>query len=314
MAWPEVYANRQGKEEYRRVPEWVFDFDYLSIIGCGRELHRRIRRQLAHAFSDVAIKQQEAILVKYVDVLMVKLDQQTQGGKTVNIVDWFNFMSFDIIGELAYSESFHSLEGSDYHPWVLSIFSGIRGSSFLRFLKQYWPLAPIIKALRINTDINLSVDNLKQTADMTMSRLQTGPKEKRPGFTDFVDYMLRPNSNGAPGMSPNEVVLNTPILILAGSETTGTGLAGLLYHLSVNPRTYQTLTEEIRSTFPCEEDVDLVGVGKLQYLRACIDEVLRMYPPAASLVPRLSPGDMITEKWVPKGVSLSGNKSTPAIE
>lgn len=57
-------------------------------------------------------------------------------------------------------------------------------------------------------------------------------------------------------------------------------MCALLFYLSRNPRCYGRLAEEVRSTFQLGSEIK--GGSKLQgcvYLRACIDESLRLAPP-----------------------------------
>lgn len=72
-----------------------------------------------------------------------------------------------------------------------------------------------------------------------------------------------------------------PELILnIGGESVSTTICGLLFYLSRNPHAYKKLAKEIRSTF--KTDSEIRGGPQLsgcQYLRACIDEALRMSPP-----------------------------------
>lgn len=62
--------------------------------------HTRMRKLIAHAFSDTALLEQSSILTKYFDLLVERLKQQIDGPEKgrVNIVGWFNFITFDIIG------------------------------------------------------------------------------------------------------------------------------------------------------------------------------------------------------------------------
>lgn len=64
-----------------------------------------------------------------------------------------------------------------------------------------------------------------------------------------------------------------------GSDTTSTTLSALFHYLSHNPRCYSRLCQEIRSTFLQEEDIRSgLQLSRCTYLRACLDETLRMSP------------------------------------
>lgn len=65
--------------------------------------------------------------------------------------------------------------------------------------------------------------------------------------------------------------------------------------------------EEIRSTFPSEQQINYEGVQKLPYMNACIEEGLRVHPPVPTGLLRTVPkgGDTIDGYWVPEGTSVA---------
>lgn len=114
---------------------------------------------------------------------------------------------------------------------------------------------------------------------------------------------MRKNRDGEHGMLEHEMIANSPLLVLAGSETTATALSGFFFYLVRNPEVYRTLVDEIRGAFQSEEDISMRTCTPLEYLGATLEETLRMYPPAALTPPRVSNGDKIGGYYLPKDVS-----------
>jgi hypothetical protein len=79
-----------------------------------------------------------------------------------------------------------------------------------------------------------------------------------------------------------------------------------------SPEKLQRVTQEVRDAFPTFEDVTISKLSQLSYLQACIEEGLRMYPPVASGLPRVTPegGAKICGQWVPSGVSRQSSNSS----
>lgn len=98
-------------------------------------------------------------------------------------------------------------------------------------------------------------------------------------------------------------------MIIGGSETTATLLAGVTYLLLSNPVALQRLTVEVRSTFQSEQEITMTSVNQLTYMLACLNEALRVYPPVPVGLPRVTPagGRTILGRFVPQGVS-AGNQ------
>lgn len=44
---------------------------------------------------------------------------------------WYNYATFDIIGDLAFGSDFGCLASSNYHPWVSIIFGAIKAAGQL---------------------------------------------------------------------------------------------------------------------------------------------------------------------------------------
>lgn len=82
------------------------------------------------------------------------------------------------------------------------------------------------------------------------------------------------------------------------SDTTAATLTCLFYNLATHPEVYKTLQREVDTFFAGEEaGPDTGSLGKLEYLQACIDESLRLFPPVASGLQRQTP---------PQGIHAAG--------
>ena len=98
-----------------------------SIINADHEEHQRYRRTLAPGFSDFSMRKQEPLITKYVDLLLERLAEGCNNGMTaLNMEAWYNWTTFDVIGNLVFGQSFGCLERRDYHPWIAFILEGTR--------------------------------------------------------------------------------------------------------------------------------------------------------------------------------------------
>jgi hypothetical protein len=142
QAWKDIYghhgAYEMAKDDnfYRTLGKRVPD----SIITADRAEHSMLRRQLSHGFSDRSMRDQEPIIGTYVDLLMRRLEEHSENGsKPVDMRSWFNFATFDIIGNLGFGSDFGCLENSHYHPWVDAIANNLKESAMFRVLIKALP-------------------------------------------------------------------------------------------------------------------------------------------------------------------------------
>ena len=84
--------------------------DTPQIVAANGETHARIRRLMSHAFSDKALRSQESLMKHYINLLITRLREKCAKGEAVDIVEWLNFTTFDLIGDLAFGESFGSFD------------------------------------------------------------------------------------------------------------------------------------------------------------------------------------------------------------
>lgn len=283
-AWKTIYGHRAaGQETFPkdRLAYRPSKSGHPHIVNSNDDDHRRQRRLLAHAFSEKALRGQEDIMRHYVDLLIRKLTERAHEGKVVDIVQWYNFTTFDLIGDLAFGEPFGCLERGVYHPWVAAIFQNVKLAVFTEPIQRY-PALKALVSLFIPPKLARSREEHWALSEQTVKRRLASGNVSR---EDFTSYILRHNDEK--GMSTGEIVENANILIIAGSETTATQLSGATFHLLTNRDKYDKLVKEIRSSFASEDEITLLGVNNLEYMNAVFEESFRMcmIPPAAPCSP-----------------------------
>lgn len=74
-----------------------------------------------------------------------------------------------------------------------------------------------------------------------------------------------------------------------------------MHHLVLHPDVLVKLQDEIDEYKNTHDEYDLVSLSNLQYLQACIDESLRLYPVVPSGVPRMTPpeGLQLDDVYIP---------------
>lgn len=94
---------------------------------------------------------------------------------------------------------------------------------------------------------------------------------------------------------------------VTGSDTSSTTLASLFFYLSRYPEVYDKVSKEVRKVFSSPDEVCIgPALNSCTYLRACLDESLRMAPAVASAPWRevTSAGALIDGCRVPAGYDV----------
>ncbi|KAK4167838.1 cytochrome P450 [Cladorrhinum sp. PSN259] len=278
QAWKDIYGHRTGSHDVPEHPKAETFYQGIPgisrhIINAGREEHSLLRRGLAHGFSDKAIRSQEVLVAHYVDLLLERLHENCASGNVpIEMVKWYNWTTFDIIGDLVFAESFGCLEEQRFHPFVYMILDSIRFSGFgLGF--NYLGLHAIVATMASLGSFQRAFYILLQGLRAKIQKRLDNPVVRN----DLFEGLVKRRKDWNLDMSKLEI--NAAILVVAGSETTATILSGVTYLLLQNPAALDKVTREVRSAFASADEINFTSVNKLTYMVACLSEALRRYPP-----------------------------------
>lgn len=266
---------------------------------------------MSNSFTEDSLRTQHPLIHHHADTLVAKLYQHAvasdglSNDAPVNMTDWLNFFTMDVIGDLAFGEPFGCLEAGEYHSWVRTLFSYLKGMS-IAAAPRYYPSAEFLFQKMIPKSIVEGQRRHTQYANERINR-RLDMKIDRP---DFMTPFMR-NNIDFENMSRDEILSTFNFIIVGGSETTATTLTGIFNHLAKNERIMQRLCAEIRTKYLREEDITIASITGLPYLEAVLNEGLRMCNPIPGGLPRMVPegGDTYCGVYLPGGVS---NSSRPA--
>ncbi|KAK8071332.1 cytochrome P450 [Apiospora hydei] len=274
-----------------------------SVIGAPRDKHRALRSVLSHGFSASRMLDQQPIIMRYIDLLVERLREKskTEKGEAQNMVLWYNYATFDIIGDLSFGESFGCLESSTLHPWVAVVFSWLKLNAHMVQFRRTVPwLLDIVDSVLGRMATEQVKEHMGYVRGKLTKRLNT--VTDRP---DFVDSMLRTDKAGL-SLTRTQLEENANLFIVAGSETTATTLSFTSWLLLTHPHIMTKVTDELFATFSRDEEIDLSSVNQLKYMVAMFEESLRLFPPVPVTVPRITPpgGRQICGEQIPENTKL----------
>lgn len=139
---------------------------------------------------------------------------------------------------------------------------------------------------------------------------QQGTTHTRQDFFHFLYHATDPET-GQRGFPLQELYGECESLIIAGADTTAIVLSALLFYLARHPDVQARLAREIDTTFAQQGGSRAIQAGAAlhgcTYLRAVIQEALRMTPPVSAEPSRevLAGGTTIEGIFFPAGVHVS---------
>ncbi|CAO1604329.1 orf9b protein [Xanthoria calcicola] len=215
----------------------------------------------------------------------------------LNMTVWFEMLAFDILGEMAFGESFHCVEAGQPHPWQQMIASHLFLITVVYNLRRY-PVARWL-GMKLLPPLTKGVQerHTKYSRDKIASRMTSCAPRK-----DFLSDIIERTKAGE--LSTEELTAHASTLVIAGGETVAAFLAAVTFYLCKAPLVLRKLQQEIRTNFPTYALIDSSRALQLPYLQAVIREGLRIYPPSPQGLPRVSPSAAVDGCWVPKGTEV----------
>lgn len=117
-SWKAIYGHASaGKQPIKSKFYDMYGSAYNSLcIGSERDpkKHSGMKRNLSAAFSTQALLEQEDVIQGSVDGFIEKIRSLPEArAKGLNMTHWFEMVSFDVLGEMAFGESFHAVQDGE---------------------------------------------------------------------------------------------------------------------------------------------------------------------------------------------------------
>ncbi|RDW77740.1 cytochrome P450-10 [Coleophoma cylindrospora] len=309
QAWEDIYGHRVGHPNFHKDPVHVGSVEPVvgvtTLTMADDENHARQRRALAHSFSQKALVDQEDIIQDYVSMFIRHLSRMSDDREAFNMVNWLNFTTFDIIGDLAFGEPFGCLESGQFHFWVSLIFEAVKAGAIEQATRRFATAGSAFQNFLLKCIPSTIRDNRRNHLKFSTEKVMRRLANKNTDHKDFIWYILKQREKF--NLNQDEIIVNSALFIVAGSETTANALSGMLARLIYNPDVYAKLCAEIRGAFKEEKDIRYEALSALPYLNAVIEEGLRIHPPVPTGLLRTVPkeGDTVDGYWVPGGTAVS---------
>ncbi|CEN60762.1 hypothetical protein ASPCAL03195 [Aspergillus calidoustus] len=239
--------------------------------------HARLRKIWDRAFNTKALREYSPRVRHHAVRLHEVIEQSIRTAQPLDLAQWFNYYSFDVMGDLAFGKSFNMLADGRDHSFVSMIHDNMRYVGHLGPLVWLFPLFTRIPVL-----------NWEDLRFWRFVGEQITERRKNPPTSPDVFHWILDgygdSINTPKGMFALEA--EAELVIVAGSDTTAATLTNATFELIRNPDQITKLRAEfdhLNKDLAALTPEDLV---KLPHLNAIINETLRLYPPVPSGVQR----------------------------
>ncbi|KAI0199420.1 cytochrome P450 [Astrocystis sublimbata] len=234
--------------------------------------HRPKRRLISQLLSDQSMRQFEPTMSDRINMFLKQLLKSSS--EPVNMTPTCRHLGLEIAGLLGFGYDLN-LQRDDRHRYLTRAIT--LGNYRVNACLQY---ARFIQ-LPIVGIMNLLPNSLRgKLMGMISTMITTRLAEPVDARHDLLSVFHSTSDMDVRNLRQGQLWTEAVFFFVAGGETIATALAATFFYLSRNEECYKKLAEEIRSTFSSGAEIRTGSrLSGCRYLRACIDESLRMSPP-----------------------------------
>jgi cytochrome P450 len=304
-----------------RAKLWMVRILGEGVLLAEGDEHVHQRKALAPGFSISSIRALAPIFWQKA-LLLSKLwkDEMLKAGmttKSIEVLEWLNRTTLDIIGEAGFGTDINSLENPEtpLREAYRLVFAFDLGSRVLHGLQAFIPSTKYIPA-KMNRDMEAARNIILNRATEIIKEKE-GQAQAHSKHNDIIALISKDNlkkkAAGEEGLSLETMRDQVMTFLGAGHDTTATGVAWTLHLLSKYPKVQTRLREEVREYMPFlfHEDTryDPIELGKvdadkLPYLDNVCRESLRYIPPIPMTVRQSLEDDTLGPYLVPAGTVI----------
>ncbi|XP_042041117.1 cytochrome P450 71A6-like [Salvia splendens] len=245
-----------------------------------------------HLLSSKRVQSYRHVREEETSLMVEKIRELGASSKPVNMNALIQSLTNDVISRVAMGKKYGL--GSDTREIYAEF-------GLLLSIVPLWEYIPCLSWTRRFDGLDKRVERVAKEMDKFLESVlqEHRVRERRDGDggdLDFVDILLdfqRENATRSPieDDSIKGIVLD---MFAAGTDTSFTTLEWAMSELIRNPKTMNTLQNEVREVAGSKEEINEQDLDKMPYLKAVLKENLRMHPP----VPVLSPRELIKDTKV----------------
>ncbi|PQE05317.1 cytochrome P450 protein [Rutstroemia sp. NJR-2017a BVV2] len=252
----------------------------INIFGTlDREPHRQKRKIYGQVLSERSLRSFEPTMSSEIDILLhLLLDTKTEA---INMSLLCKRLTTDIAGQLAFGQGLNTQAEAINRVFPRAMIS----MNALVNIFMSWPSSattwPLLKRLNKKNGLAFA----KSIPSIVQKRIAL-PKDAKHDLYSIAGDV----GPGGEGLGRSELLFFNFLVdfsafvnigqIFLGGTTLSAALSAIFFYLSRNPIAYSRLATEICTTFSSSHDIKSgPQLFKCKYLRASIDETLRIAPP-----------------------------------
>ncbi len=257
-----------------------------GILTSNGEHWRVHRRMVQPAFHKKKLRGLLGIMKQAIDSELNRIEP----GTTQDVFPLMGDLAFQVVAQALFSR--YDIQQS---MEKLQDYTERNQKMLIREMRQPYLKWWFILSGKINKHLDLAEQGRIILDNIIEERIESGEKKD-----DLLDMLLNVTYEDGKNMPRRQLIDEVLILFTAGHETTANALSFTLYLLAKHPAIQDKVLKEVKNINMDSEDL-MECLSKLAYTKQCIEEALRLYPPAYVIDRTAISDDIVQGQSFPKG-------------
>ncbi|KAB8226159.1 cytochrome P450 [Aspergillus novoparasiticus] len=294
---------RTGPREISILRNTALPLIYGPQTGCPATstiIDDEEERKTEPSVSNVALSVYEPRVIAQAKKLTAKVEANQ--GKPLDVTTWSMLITFDIMGDIGFGKDFGNLTTGKAHSAISAVRDHMRVIAVVSHLP--WLLNMLDKIPGAAAGYQ---GIFKWCTDQVETKRKSWDHDKYP--EDIISWILKAFIDNDVSAPPSEPALHddSRVVVIAGSDTTASALANIIYFLAKHPQILRKLQAQLDRAMPNGPQSWTYDKAKtIGYIDDIIQESLRLRPSVSGGGYRVTPAEglHIDEVFIPGDVNV----------
>ncbi|KAL2205691.1 cytochrome P450 [Sarocladium strictum] len=262
----------------------TFESQHTIFSETDTHLHKQRRKLLNPLFSKAGVNKLEPLILEKLEETKAKVERISKVGP-IDVSAAFRCMTVDIISQFSFGNSIGLINEhpTGFESGYLKALALASGAPFLRYYSDMQKLVAKCIPLSVAANFDSVLSELQNMVGMIFASYDQYSRGDGKSMYPVMFDVLK----SLPIDQQKAEAINT---FIAGSDTTALTLTTALFHILQLPEVEKTLVDCLDEEFQKAETIpSLLQLEQLKYLRACVNEALRVGMPVPGVLPRIVP-------------------------
>nr|ADO16182.1 cytochrome P450 mono-oxygenase [Artemisia annua] len=250
-----------------------------------------------YLFSPKRLQSSRFIREDEVSLAMEKIHGLALSSKHVNLSEIAHIVMSNMVTRIGFGKRY---EDGYESKEILRLLHELQATLTNYFISDLWPDFPLVglidrllgKFYRLEKCLQ-GLDSFTKLIDEHLDAEYSKPNEEHEDLIDILLQLRNGQLSDSFELTNDHMKAMLTDILVAGTDNSAATLVWAMTTLVKYPKAMKKAQEEVRKMVQNKDKVDEDDLPKLTYLKAVVKEVMRLYPAAPLLIPRVTTKDAI---------------------